>query len=67
MTFVQIMRYEATHFGETDEWVAATEGKRTATRDTHTQDRDHPGHYVDIIEFPSNLDVLRDETLPGAG
>ena len=68
MAFIQVMEYETTHPREMDalmdEWIAATEGKRTATHDVHTQDRDHPGRYVDIIEFPSYEMAMRNSELP---
>jgi len=68
MTFIQIMEYETTHPSEVnalmDEWIAATEGKRTATHDIHTEDRDHPGRYVDIVEFPSYELAMRNSHLP---
>jgi hypothetical protein len=68
MTFIQIMEYETTRPGEMDalldEWIAATEGKRTAVHDVHTQDRDRPGRYVDIIEFPSYDSAMRNSQLP---
>jgi hypothetical protein len=68
MTFIQIMEYETTHPAEMDalmdEWIAATEGKRTATHDMHTQDRDRPGRYVDIVEFPSYDSAMRNSELP---
>ena len=66
--FIQIMEYETTRPQEfdalLDEWIAATEGKRTATHDLHTQDRDHSGRYVDIIEFPSYEAAMRNSALP---
>lgn len=66
--FIQIIEYATNRPSEIDalmdEWVAATEGKRTATHDMHTQDRDHPGHYVDIIEFPSYEQAMRNSSLP---
>lgn len=68
MTFIQIVEYDTAHPEEVDslmdEWVAATEGKRTATREMHTKDRDHVGHYVDIIEFPSYELAMRNSELP---
>jgi hypothetical protein len=68
MAFIQVMEYETTHPQEVnelmDEWIAATEGKRTATHDVHTQDRDHPGRYVDIVEFPSYELAMRNSELP---
>lgn len=66
--FIQIMEYETTHAEEfdklLDEWITATEGKRTATHDLHTQDRDRTGRYVDIIEFPSYELAMRNSELP---
>lgn len=66
--FIQIMEYETTRPDEMDalmdEWVAATEGKRTATHDVHTKDRDQSGRYVDIIEFPSYEAAMRNSELP---
>jgi hypothetical protein len=66
--FIQIIEYETTHGDDVnallDEWIAATEGKRTATHDMHTQDRDRPGRYVDIIEFPSYEQAMRNSALP---
>ncbi|MEY9932419.1 hypothetical protein ABH926_007070 [Catenulispora sp. GP43] len=66
--FIQIMEYETSHAKEfdalLDEWITATEGKRTATHDVHTQDRDHSGRYVDIIEFPSYEAAMRNSELP---
>jgi hypothetical protein len=68
MTFIQVMEYETTKPDEMsallDEWIAATEGKRTATHDMHTRDRDHPGRYVDIVEFPSYEQAMRNSELP---
>lgn len=66
--FIQIIEYSTNRPSEVDalldEWIAATEGKRTATHDLHTQDRDHPGTYVDIIEFPSYEQAMRNSGLP---
>lgn len=68
MTFIQVMEYQTTHPREVeqlmDAWIAATEGKRTATHDMHTQDRDRPGRYVDIVEFPSYELAMRNSELP---
>jgi len=68
MTFIQVMEYQTTHPRQVealmDEWVTATEGKRTATHDMHTEDRDRPGRYVDIIEFPSYELAMRNSELP---
>ena len=68
MTFIQIIEYDTARPEEVDklmdEWVAATEGKRTATHEMHTMDRDHAGHYVDIVEFPSYEQAMRNSEMP---
>jgi hypothetical protein len=68
MTFIQVMEYQTSHPRELDalldEWLEATQGKRTATHDVHTEDRDHPGRYVDIVEFPSYELAMRNSDLP---
>jgi hypothetical protein len=68
MTFIQIIEYETRRAEELDalmdEWVTATEGKRTATHETHAKDRDQPGHYVDIVEFPSYELAMRNSEMP---
>lgn len=68
MAFIQVMEYETTYPDEVealmDDWIAQTAGKRTATHDVHTKDRDHPGRYVDIVEFPSYEEAMRNSALP---
>ncbi|HEY8482893.1 MAG TPA: hypothetical protein VIL71_24010 [Spirillospora sp.] len=68
MTFMQIIDYETNRPDELqplfDEWAAATEGKRTVSRDTHTQDRENPAHFVEIVEFPSYEAAMKNNDLP---
>ncbi|PJE99626.1 hypothetical protein CUT44_03745 [Streptomyces carminius] len=68
MTFVQLIEYETTRDEEMtglwDEWLRATEGKRTLSREMHGKDRDRPTHYVDIVEFPSYEEAMRNSELP---
>jgi hypothetical protein len=68
MTFMQIIDYETSRADEMDslmdEWLKATEGKRTATREFHTRDRDNPDHFLDIVEFPSYEQAMRNSQLP---
>ncbi|MEU6080090.1 hypothetical protein [Streptomyces sp. NPDC047108] len=68
MTFVQVIDYETTREEEVervfDEWLRATEGKRTLTREMHTKDRENPTHYVDIVEFPSYEQAMVNNDLP---
>lgn len=71
MTFVQIIEYETDRIDELnrafDEWMSATEGKRTVMHELHTQDRDNPSHYVDIVEFPSYDKAMENNGLPETG
>jgi hypothetical protein len=71
MTFVQIIEYETTRTDEMDqlldEWMRATEGKRTVTHELHARDRDDPTHFVDIVEFPSYEQAMRNNDLPETG
>jgi hypothetical protein len=68
MAFVQIMEYETDRPEELDElfneWMSSTEGKRTASHELHTQDRENPFHYVDIVEFPSYERAMENSALP---
>ena len=68
MKFVQIIEYETTRPAEMDaafdEWLKATEGQRTASHELHTQDRDNPARFIDIVEFPSYEDATVNNELP---
>ncbi len=69
MAFVQLIEYETDHDeGELsrvmDDWMQATEGKRTMSREMHTRDREKNGHYVDIVEFPSYEQAMANSELP---
>ncbi|TVL92524.1 hypothetical protein [Streptomyces sp. SAJ15] len=68
MKFVQVIEYETTQEEEMsrlfDEWMMATEGRRTVTREFHTRDRERPTHYVDIVEFPSYEQAMKNNELP---
>lgn len=68
LTFMQVIEYQTTREQELDslfeEWLAATEGKRTTLTETHAKDRDDPRHYVDIVEFPSYERAMVNNDLP---
>ncbi|GAA2308686.1 hypothetical protein AB0C84_23390 [Actinomadura sp. NPDC048955] len=68
MGFVQIIDYRTDRQNELeglfDEWAKASEGKRTATHELHTKDRQDASHYVDIVEFPSYEEAMRNSDLP---
>lgn len=68
MTFVQLIEYETDKPEELDkvfdQWLKATEGKRTVMHEMHGQDRDKPAHFVDIVEFPSYQAAMENSRLP---
>ena len=68
MTFVQLIEYETTQKARVDqlmdEWLEATEGKRTASHEMLGQDRDKPQHFVNIVEFPSYEKAMDNSNLP---
>jgi len=70
MSFIQIIEYET---DRPDELMAAGE-KRMAesggdgyTRLTVNSDRDRPGHYVTIVEFPSYEEAMVNSAKPETG
>lgn len=68
MGFVQTIEMKTSRFDEIErvqeEWRAATEGRRSATRSLVTQDRDRPDTFVVVVEFPSYEDAMRNSALP---
>jgi quinol monooxygenase YgiN len=68
MKFVQMIEYETARPAEMEaafeEWVRATEGKRTASHELHTQDTDNPARFIDIVEFPSHEEAMVNNELP---
>lgn len=71
MAFIQIIEYQTSRIDELnaalDEWLAKTEGKRTAIRSTQSQDRENPGTYVQIVEFPSYEAAMENSDRPETG
>ena len=71
MAFIQIIEVTTTRPEEmqelVEEWSARTEGRRTAYRSTLTADRDRPGTYVQIVEFPSYQEAMANSGLPETG
>jgi hypothetical protein len=68
MAFIQIIELTTTHPEEiqelVEEWSAQSEGRRTVARSTLTADRDRPGTYVQIVEFPSYQEAMANSGLP---
>ncbi|HUR24230.1 MAG TPA: hypothetical protein VMZ73_10200 [Acidimicrobiales bacterium] len=68
MSFVQIIEYTTTREDEVEallkETLAATEGRRTATRAMRCTDRDRPDTYINIVEFPSYEAAMKNSEMP---
>ncbi|MER7394686.1 ester cyclase [Streptomyces sp. NPDC000151] len=68
MTFVQIIDCKTDQFDTMnrlmDTWVEQTKGKRTATHATVGRDRSDADHFIEMIEFPSYEDAVRNSQLP---
>ncbi|MDI3405473.1 ester cyclase [Streptomyces cavernicola] len=68
MTFVQLIDCK-THDVDRlnrlmDNWVVATQGKRTATHSIVGRDRSDSTHVVEIVEFPSYEEAQKNSNLP---
>jgi hypothetical protein len=68
MTFIQTIEFTTTRIGEIqhlmDEWVAKSGGRRTPYRATLVADQDRPNTYLQIVEFPSYEEAVRNNALP---
>jgi quinol monooxygenase YgiN len=68
MSFIQVIEVTTSKIDEitalVDGWQAETEGIRTAQRGTLTKDRDRPNTYVQIVEFASYEDAMKNSELP---
>ena len=68
MAFVQIIEMTTTKVPEVQElmngWMAATEGRRSASRSVLTKDRERPDTCVQVVEFPSYEEAMANSALP---
>lgn len=68
MKFVQIIDYKTERSDDMnqlmDRWVEQTRGKRTATHNIIGKDRSQANHYVEIVEFPSHEEAMKNSHLP---
>ncbi|MEI5524069.1 ester cyclase [Streptomyces brasiliscabiei] len=68
MTFVQLIDCRTSRFDEMnrlmDTWVEQTRGRRTATHSLIGKDRSDGAHFVEIVEFPSYEEAMRNSKLP---
>ena len=65
--FVQIIEFTTSRIDEvlklTEEWQAQPNAG-TASRGTLTADRDHPNHYVSVVEFDSYESAMENSNRP---
>ncbi len=68
MTFIQIIEFKTKNIDGVnkllDEFLVKTKGKRTASRAMMTKDRDGADTYLNIVEFPSYEDAMKNSNLP---
>lgn len=68
MGFVQAIKLSTSKFADLEaaheEWLKATEGARTVSREMICENRDKPGEYWVIVEFPSYDDAMKNSDLP---
>ena len=68
MSFIQIIQFQTDRMEEgrkhVDEYLAATEGRRTVQRSILCQERDKPDHYVNIVFFDSYEDAMKNSEMP---
>jgi steroid delta-isomerase-like uncharacterized protein len=71
MTFVQLIDCRTSRLDEMnrlmDAWVEQTRGKRTATHAVVGKDRSDASHVIEIVEFPSYEEAMRNSNLPETG
>ena len=68
MSFIQITSFRCEQIEELrrieDEWLAATEGRRTLLKETVLVDRNDPGRFVTMNEFESYESAMENSALP---
>ena len=68
MAFVQVIEITTTKIAEIEElmsqWMAATQGRRSAHRSLLTKDRERADTYVQVVEFPSYEEAMANSALP---
>jgi hypothetical protein len=68
MQFVQLIEFQTSRIDEfnalVDEWIKESEGWRAPTRALQTKDRDRPNTYMQIVEFPSYDEAMKNSDRP---
>ncbi len=68
MKFIQVIEFDSDKIDEMrtlgDEWEAAAAASSKAVQRTMCEDRDRPGHYVNIVVFDSYEDAMENSNHP---
>jgi hypothetical protein len=68
MAFIQVLDFRSndidTVMKSHQDWLAATEGKRTIRREIIARDRNDPSHYVVLAFFDSYESAMENSALP---
>jgi steroid delta-isomerase-like uncharacterized protein len=68
MKFVQVIDFKTDQVDGMnqlmDKWMEQSEGKRSATHSVIGQDRSDSSHIVEIVEFPSHEEAMKNSQLP---
>jgi quinol monooxygenase YgiN len=71
MPFIQLIEFKTNRIDEfnatIDEWLKESAGWRTAIRAQMGEDRDRPGTYVQVVEFPSYEAAMENSNRPETG
>lgn len=71
MGFVQIIEFSTDRLAEVEaamnEWMVATEGRRSAQRAVLGRNRENPERYLQVVEFPSYEEAMANSALPETG
>lgn len=71
MPFIQLIEFQTDRIDEfnaiTDAWLKESAGWRTATRAQLGEDRDRPGTYIQVVEFPSYEAAMENSNRPETG
>ncbi len=68
MRFMQLIEFRTSRLDEfnatLDAWLEESKGWRTPTRAVQGRDRDNPGQFVHIVEFPSYEKAMENSARP---
>jgi hypothetical protein len=71
VAFVQVIEFQSDRIDELnallDDWLKVSAGWRTHSRALQAQDRDRPGSWVQIVEFPSYEAAMENSNRPETG